>query len=360
MQSIEIYVGSETTRVLIGPGARSALPDILDTRVRCDRFAIVADATVASLHLPSILAALARRTPAAVLQVPPGEASKTLASAERLYGGLADAKIGRDGLVLALGGGMIGDLAGFVAATWLRGIPFVFCPTTTEAAIDAAIGGKTAINHPAGKNLIGAFHAAAAVVIDSDFLRTLPARDFSAGLAESVKHALIADGAFLDWHEQEAARLLAREADAVTALILRNCGIKADVVARDARERDWRAVLNFGHTVGHALEHVLGFELRHGECVALGIIAENEIARARGWLDAAVCERVRSLLAALGLPTRLPRPVSPGEAWAAARVDKKVRGGAVRCVLLRGLAKPELSVPIERTEMDAAVACLAD
>ncbi|HMQ15303.1 MAG TPA: 3-dehydroquinate synthase [Phycisphaerae bacterium] len=360
MQSIDIHVGPDTTRVSIGAGARSVLPDILDTQVRCDRFAVVVDATVARLHLPSILAAIAPRTPAAVLQVPAGEASKTLASAERLYGGLGEAEIGRDGLILALGGGMIGDLAGFVAATWLRGVPFVFCPTTTEAAIDASIGGKTAVNHPAGKNLIGAFHAAAAVVIDTDLLRTLPARDFSAGLAESVKHALIADAAFLAWHEQEAARLLRGDPNAVTDLILRNCRIKADIVARDAHERDWRAVLNFGHTVGHALEHVLGFELRHGECVALGMIAENEIARARGWLDAAVCERVGALLATLGLPTRLPRPVSVDEAWAAARVDKKVRGGVVRCVLLRGPAQPELNVPIDRKEMDAAVTRLAD
>lgn len=356
MHSIQVELGPASYHVHVGPGARARLAALLAERTRAGRVAVVTDETVAALHLPTLRAAL----PAAptTLVVPPGEQSKSLWVARELYDALAAARIEREDALIALGGGVVGDLAGFVAATWLRGIPFVQAPTTLEAAVDAAVGGKTGLNHPAGKNLIGAFHQPVGVVIDTDFLETLPRRDFIAGLAESVKHALIRDAAFFEWHERNAGALAARQADTVAALIARNCEIKAEVVRQDERERGLRAVLNFGHTVGHALEHLLGYELRHGECVSLGIIAANTLAVARGLLDGALAARGAALLAELGLPTRLPRAVDAAEVVNVCRSDKKVRGGAINFILLTGLGATVRVADVSDAEIAAAVAAL--
>lgn len=289
------------------------------------------DETVARLHGDAIRT----QVPGAKLvAVAPGEESKSLTTAAWLYERLAEARVGRRDALIALGGGVVGDLAGFVAATWLRGIDFVQVPTTLESAVDASVGGKTGVNLPAGKNLVGAFHQPAAVVIDTDFLNTLPQRDFRAGLAESVKHAAIRDPDFLNWHEQRADAIVARDPQTLDELIERNCRIKAGVVEQDEREAGLRAILNHGHTIGHAIEHVLGYELRHGECVALGMIAENALAVGRGLLSARAAERIRVLLAELGLPTALPRGLDPAAFRAALAVDKKNAGGAVNYVLL--------------------------
>jgi len=316
---------------------------------------IVSDETVAALHAHQIQAVAPS---AKLVTIPPGEASKSLASAARLYDQLATARIGRRDAIVAFGGGVVGDLAGFVAATWLRGIDFIQMPTTLEAAVDASVGGKTGVNLPSGKNLVGAFHQPTAVLVDTDFLNTLSQRDFRAGLAESVKHAVIRDPDFLSWHEQHAAAIDARDPQLIAELICRNCRIKAAIVEQDEREAGLRAILNHGHTIGHALEHVLGYELRHGECVALGMIAENALAVGRGLLSSATAMRIRALLARLGLPTRLSHALDAGAFRAALALDKKSVAGAVNYVLLSDAGRTVRVADVSDAEVAAAIAAI--
>lgn len=292
-------------------------------------------------------------------RVPAGEASKSLAAAEQVYEQLAAAEIDRQDWILALGGGMVGDLAGFVAATWMRGIRYIQMPTTLLACIDASVGGKTAVNTRAGKNLVGAFHQPSAVIIDLEFLATLPQSEFVAGLAESVKHAAIRDPEFFGWQEGCAAAILQRKPETLLELVARNCTIKAAIVSEDERESGPRAMLNYGHTVGHGIEHASGYSLRHGECVALGMLAENAIARERQALPPAAAQRIRGLVEALGLPTRLPRGCRIEEVLAACRLDKKNRGGAIHAVLLRDLGAPQRVANLSAEEIARSLATLA-
>ena len=351
-----MHLGTRSYPIHIGPGARAALRLLLQAAPEPRRLIVITDNHVADLHLPALLEALDPQP--AVLRVSPGEQSKSLAVAGKLYDALADARIERNDFIITFGGGVVGDIGGFVAATWLRGIRFVQVPTTLEAAVDASVGGKTGVNHAAGKNLIGAFHQPSAVVIDTDFLDTLPQRDFLAGLGESVKHALIRDEDFLDWHEAHAEAIVSREPVILAELIARNCRIKADVVSRDEREQGLRVILNYGHTIGHAVEHLLGYELRHGECVALGMIAANELACSRGLLARQTAERVHSLLARLGLPTRLPETVEPRNVAATCRMDKKVRGGTVSFVLIRSPGDAVSVADVAEAEIIAAVSAI--
>jgi 3-dehydroquinate synthase len=353
MRTVSVDLAGREYQVYIGPAARDRLPAVLAELPGVNQVAVIADEHVAALHLSELMGNLDPSP--TVLTVPPGEQSKCPEAAARLYDGLAEARIERGDLVITFGGGMIGDLGGFVAATWLRGIRFVQVPTTLEAAIDASVGGKTGLNHPAGKNLIGAFHQPSAVVIDTDLLATLPQRDYVAGLGESVKHAAIRDPAFLAWQESNAGAIVARGQDVLTELIARNCAIKAEVVVRDEREANLRAILNYGHTIGHAIEHLVEYELRHGECVAVGMIAANALASARGLLDRSVADRIRRLIDRLGLPRRLPRPVPAQDIIEVCRMDKKVRGGDIHFVLLRDLGVPERVADVGVDEIAAAV-----
>ncbi len=275
-----------------------------------------------------------------------------------IFDRLAQLRFERDGLIIAFGGGVAGDLAGFVAGTWLRGVRWVQLPTTLLSAVDASVGGKTGVNLSAGKNLVGVFHQPSAVIVDTDFLTTLSDRDFVAGLAETVKQAAIRDPEFLEWHEAHAGTLVAREPHTIAMLIARNCELKADIVARDEREAGLRAILNYGHTIGHALEHLLEYDLRHGECVALGILVENEIACRRGVLPQTDADRLAALLARLRLPQRLVKPVAADDVLHACRVDKKVRAGAVNFVLLRAIGQPWQVADVSADEVAAALAVI--
>lgn len=359
--SITVDLGDRSYPILIGEGAAAQLPALLAAQGDKKQVVMVSDETVFRLHGAALCAALPSGT--AVLTLPTGETSKSLAQVERLCDELARLRVDRDGLLIAFGGGVAGDLGGFVAAAWLRGIAFIQVPTTLLASVDASVGGKTGVNLRAGKNLVGAFHQPQAVVIDTRFIATLPRRDFAAGLAESVKHAAIRAPAFLDWHETHAAALAAfpataastATADILADLIGRNCAIKAAVVGCDEREAGLRAILNYGHTIGHAFEHLLEYELRHGECVALGMRVENEIARHRGWLPEADAQRIATLLERLGLPPRLPRALDPADVWSACQVDKKVRDGRVNFVLLRALGQPERVADVTEAEVAAAL-----
>lgn len=352
IRTVSVRTPSRRYTIRIGPGASAELPALIAGAPGPRRVLVITDQTVARLHG----ATLERLAPSAAwVVVSPGDQSKSLAQAAAIYDRLCEIRLGRSDLIVAFGGGMIGDLAGFVAGTWQRGVPLVQVPTTLEAAVDASIGGKTAVNHAHGKNLIGVFHQPHAVLMDTEFLATLPDRDFLAGLAESVKHAVIRDAAFLRWHEQNRGAILRREPPTLARLIERNCRIKAEVVRQDERETDLRAILNYGHTVGHALEHLLHFELRHGECVALGMLVENEIAVARQALPRGVAERVRALLAALGLPLHLPQPLDPAEVAAACRMDKKNQAGATHFVLISNVGAPQRVSNVLDEELAAAL-----
>lgn len=351
--------------ILIGRGvleeADALLPSLLDG----ENTFIVTDSNVGPLYLGRLMGALARagmRVGSATIAA--GEGNKSLESAGRLWGQLAEFNIGRRDAVVALGGGVVGDVAGFVAATWLRGVAFVQCATTVEAAVDASVGGKTAINLKAGKNLVGAFHQPRAVLIDVETFRTLDERDLRAGLAESVKHALIADGDFLTWHEQHAAEIVNRDNTKMIELVRRNCEIKADVVAADERETGGadgigRAALNLGHTLGHALEAHFDFTLRHGECVGLGLLAALRIGTARGVTRGDLATRVERLLGGLGLPTRMPPAVEAAELRPLLARDKKAAAGRTRWLLLAEPGRLKWADDISEDELRAVLAGLA-
>ena len=338
LATVEVPIPGRAYRIDIGAGLLSDLGRRLRERCGARRATIVTDDNVGPLYAGKAKGSLqAGGCEANVLTVAAGDTSKSWEQAGRLYDALAERRHGRDEPVLALGGGMVGDLAGFVAATWLRGVPLVQCPTTVEADVDASVGGKTAINHRAGKNLIGAFHQPILVCIDTDCLATLDRRDYCAGLAESVKHAVIRDAPFLDWHEQHVAGILGHEPETIGELIRRNCENKAAVVVADERELDeqgvGRAALNFGHTIGHAIEAQLGYELRHGEAVALGMVAALDLAVTHLEFPDDQRKRVETLLAALGLPVRAPRPLDVGDLLERLGADKKVRQRKLRFVL---------------------------
>lgn len=274
-------------------------------------------------------------------QIDPGEGSKSLEVVGEVYRYLAGHSLARDTMIVSLGGGVVSDLAGFVAATWMRGIRFVVCPTTLEADVDASIGGKTAINVPGGKNLVGAFHQPILVAVDPVCLKTLNARDVRAGLAESVKHALIFSDEFVTWHEANAHAILALDDPTVVELILRNLRVKAGIVEKDAHERTGlRMLLNFGHTIGHAIEECSRFALRHGECVSLGMVAACRLSHAMGLLDQSVVRRAETTLARFGLPTELRDPIDTDLIMATIRKDKKIRGGTEHFVLLEAIGRP--------------------
>lgn len=310
MITVNVNLANCTYPIRIGSGLLNRVGDELPVCMQGARASIVTDTNVGPLYAARLTDSLSRcGIESTVFTIQAGEASKSLDSASDLFDRLAERRHSRCEPVITLGGGVVGDLAGFVAATWMRGVPLIQIPTTLEADIDAAIGGKTAINHAAGKNLIGVFHQPELVLIDVDCLATLTDRDFTAALAESVKHAIIAGEEFVGWHEGRVEQIRARDSATTIELIRRNSEVKAAIVAADERERSvgavGRAALNLGHTVGHALEVASGYGLRHGEGVALGLIAAMDLAVRCVGFDDALRQRIERLMSSLGLPRRV-------------------------------------------------------
>jgi len=320
--------------ILIAPGLL-ARPATWQGLPKASQAVIVSNPTVDALYGAGLQAALApHHAQVSRLLLPDGEAHKTWASLNLIFDHLLARGCDRKTVLYALGGGVVGDMTGFAAATYMRGVPFVQVPTTLLAQVDSSVGGKTAINHPLGKNMIGAFYQPARVVCDLDTLATLPARELSAGLAEVIKYGPIADMAFLDWIEANLPALLAREPAALAHAVQRSCEIKADVVGQDERESGLRAILNFGHTFGHAIEAGQGYGAwLHGEAVGCGMVLAAELSAELGLVPPAFARRIQALVQRAGLPTAAPR--MPGERWLELmRVDKKAEGGEIRFVLI--------------------------
>jgi len=335
----------------LGPFARDALTATWAGR-GCRRGLIVTDANLLDLVGPRRASLEGVGIACEVAEVPPGEASKSFAHAQDLFDRLVAMKADRHACVVAIGGGVVGDLAGFVAATYARGLPLLMVPTTLLAQVDSAVGGKVGINHPGAKNIVGAFHQPVGVWTDTASLATLPTRELRCGLAEVVKYGMILDADFFDAIEADAATILGRDPEALGRIVAACCRLKAGVVARDEREEaGLRAVLNYGHTVGHAIEAVAGYggAFQHGEAVAVGMVVESRIAERLGWVGPEVTARLAALLARFGLPTSAPG-LDPDALLDAIGRDKKNRFGRARFVLPTRIGRVELTdVPTEAT-----------
>ena len=354
MQTLQVDVGHSRYPIAIGAGLLTNR-EALDAHVRGRDLLIVTNTTVARLYLGKLTEGLAGRKVAECI-LPDGEQHKTLQTAGWVFDALVAKKMNRDAAVLALGGGVVGDIAGFAAACYQRGIGYVQIPTTLLAQVDSSVGGKTGVNHPGGKNLIGAFYQPLGVIADTDTLATLPDRELRAGLAEVIKYGCVWDPLLFDWLDHHMSKLLARDVDALTYAIARSCEIKATVVAKDEREQNLRAILNFGHTFGHAIEAATAYETYlHGEAVSLGMVIAADFSHRLGLIDAAIRDRVRDILEKAGLPTKAPR-VGAGRMLELMQMDKKVLAGAVRLVLLEKLGRAIVTSDYSQTALNAILA----
>jgi 3-dehydroquinate synthase len=346
MKTLYVELGDRRYPIYIGPGLLGRA-ELLQPHLSSRQALVVSNTTVAPLYLERARAALTDwRCEAAIL--PDGECYKTLETLNDIFTALLNHRFDRHCTLIALGGGVVGDMAGFAAACYQRGAPFIQIPTTLLAQVDSSVGGKTAVNHPLGKNMIGAFYQPRCVLADTDTLATLPDRELSAGLAEVIKYGLIRDRPFLDWLEANLEALLARDAAALSEAIERSCRNKAEIVAADERESGERALLNLGHTFGHAIETGVGYGAwLHGEAVAAGMVMAADLSARLGWLSWEQVERVRALLARARLPLVPPPELTPADFLRLMAVDKKVRDGRLRLILLRDLGQGVIAADVE-------------
>jgi 3-dehydroquinate synthase len=354
---VRVDLGERSYDILIGKGLLSQSAKYLRPLKLGKRGVIITDTNVEPLYAGALCDALGKGGFAAeVLSVPAGEASKSLRQANRLFEKLPTLGLDRHSFLIALGGGVVGDLAGFVAASYLRGIALVQVPTSLLAQVDSSVGGKTGVNLPQGKNLVGAFYQPKLVLADTDTLKTLPERELRSGFAEVIKHGAIRDAKFFAWLEREYKQVLALDPEAVAHVVLRCCEIKAEVVSADERESGLRAILNFGHTVGHAMETLSDYSgLLHGEAISMGMCAGTQLSLMRGGFSETEAKRLCGLIAASGLPTRLGRTFKPGELLEATRLDKKARDGKLRFVLLKRLGEAFVSNAVTDADLKEVV-----
>jgi 3-dehydroquinate synthase len=347
--SLTVELGDRSYPIVIGRGLLGGDFD-LGEHLRGDDCLVVTNKTVQPLYLDKLHANLESRNVSSIA-LPDGEAYKTMATMQSILDRLVESGAKRDTTVVALGGGVVGDIAGFAAACYMRGVGFVQVPTTLLAQVDSSVGGKTGVNHELGKNLIGAFYQPRIVLIDTDTLATLADRELRAGLAEVIKYGAICDAPFFDWLEENIGRLLARDPDALAHAIRRCCELKADVVAEDEREAGRRAILNFGHTFGHAIERCQGYgDWLHGEAVAAGMIMAAKLSD----LGVTDVQRLRGLVAAAGLPVE-PPAITPQDWMSAMGMDKKVHGNRLHFVLLDAIGSSRVSADYDEQRLDELV-----
>ena len=339
-RKVEVALGARSYVIEIGSGMDEVLAAFVRHAGYSAHGMIVTDTNVGPLYAAHTAAQIARGGVAAeIVTIPAGEASKSLSAADDLYTRAIALGLDRRSPIFALGGGVVGDLAGFIAATYMRGVPFVQLPTSLLAQVDSSVGGKVAVNHARGKNLIGAFYQPDAVIMDLDRLQTLPAREIATGLGEIIKYGIIADAEFFAWLEMHHDDVLALTPAAGAHMIARSCEIKADVVRQDECEGGLRRILNFGHTLAHAIEKETGYvRYRHGEAVAIGMIGAARISRAMGLLSDEACARIERLIAAMGLPCTV-EGVSPDAMYADLFHDKKTVGGRIHWVLAEEIGR---------------------
>jgi len=358
MKKLMVELGDRRYPIYIGEGLYARLPAWLQEQGIDPRrkLMIITDSKVAPLYAHQVAEPLRLAGfEVGISSFPAGEESKNLAQLEQLIGECLRFGLDRKSVILALGGGVVGDLAGFVAATFMRGIPFVQLPTTLLAH-DSSVGGKVGVNHALGKNYIGAFHQPLMVVFDVSTIQTLPAREIRSGLAEVVKHALIRDASFAEWLENHVSRLTRLHSDALSEAILRGCEIKAEVVAKDEREQGLRAILNYGHTIGHALEAVTRYErYTHGEAVAIGMAGEARLSRLVLGAQEEVIRRTESLIEAFGLPIRTSIRFDEGELLQAMKRDKKAEAGTYTFVLAEAIGKVRVVRNVEEQAVRQAL-----
>lgn len=354
-QQLDVDLGERSYPIFIGRDLLSD-PDCYRPFVVGERVMIVSNETVAPLYLDAVRAALAGLEIDQVI-LPDGERYKDLETLNRIFDALLERRCGRDVTLVALGGGVVGDMAGFAAACYQRGVAFIQVPTTLLAQVDSSVGGKTGVNHPAGKNMIGAFHQPRAVIADTATLETLPGRELSAGLAEVVKYGLISDLPFFEWLEGQVTALCDRDATALATAIARSCSNKALIVAADEREAGRRALLNLGHSFGHAIEAGTGYGTwLHGEAVGVGLLMAAQLSVQLGWLDSLELDRIRGLVARCGLPTEPPRDLPTARWLELISVDKKVQRGQLRLVLLKGIGEAILTADVDPGLLQATIA----
>lgn len=352
MRTVHVPLGDRSYEIKIDPGLLSQLGADCAGLKPGNRCAIISDRNVAPRFSKAVQASLKKAGFDSVLIiVAAGETSKSLKVVEQCYDALAKHRVERKSFIVALGGGVVGDLAGFVAATYLRGIAFVQVPTTLLAQVDSSVGGKVGVNLKAGKNLVGAFHQPKLVLCDIDTLRTLPEREFRAGLAEVIKYGIIYDAALFARLEKDLAKLLARDAKTLAEVIARCCEIKAEVVGQDETESGLRAILNFGHTIGHAIENISGYgKYLHGEAISIGQVAAANISTAVFGLPIAEAKRIKTLFERAGLPTQIRlNAAQRKKIFAAMRLDKKVSAGEIKFVLAKKIGEVQWGQKVTET-----------
>ena len=352
VHTLNVDLGERSYPIYIGSGLLGQA-ELLTRHVAGGSALIVSNTTVAPLYLEPVRTALEfGGIDYDEVILPDGEAYKTLATVEQILDHLLHNRHDRRTTVIALGGGVIGDMAGFAAACYQRGVPFIQIPTTLLAQVDSSVGGKTGVNHPLGKNMIGAFHQPRCVIADMATLNTLPPRELAAGLAEVIKYGLIHDAEFFDWLEQTIDALIAGDADALAQAVLVSCRTKARVVDRDEREGGLRAILNLGHTFGHAIETVLGYgKWLHGEAVAAGMMMAIDLSIRHGWIDETVRSRSLNLLQRAGLPVSPPADMTAAQFLEVMAIDKKSIGGSITLILLRALGEAVISTDYDRARL---------
>ena len=355
--TLQVELGERSYPITIG---RNLLrdDDLMGRRIAGKRVVIVTNTVVAPLYLETLTSTLQRAgKQVGSIVLPDGEEEKNWASLMQIFDALLRDKCDRHTTLVALGGGVIGDLTGYAAASYMRGIPFVQIPTTLLAQVDSSVGGKTGINHPLGKNMIGAFYQPQAVIADTDTLQTLPARELAAGLAEVIKHGAITDAPFFDWIEANIGKLVANDSTAMAYAIRRSCEIKASIVQQDEREGGLRAILNFGHTFGHAIENGLGYgKWLHGEAVGCGMVMAADLSHRLGYIDANARQRIAALTAAAGLPVVAP-DLGQSRWLELMQVDKKNEGGEIKFILIKPLGTPLITKAPQALLLETLAAC---
>ena len=343
MKTLTVTLEDRSYPIYIGSGLLSRTK-LLAQHIQNKEVCIVTNTTVSPLYLKKLTASLADNFHCEVVVLPDGEQYKSLTELNQIFDQLLRSQFSRQVTLIALGGGVIGDMTGFAAACYQRGVPFIQIPTTLLSQVDSSVGGKTAVNHALGKNMIGAFYQPECVIADTNTLNTLDDRQLSSGLAEVIKYGLINDFIFFEWLEKNIEKLRSRDENLLAEAIERSCNNKAIIVAKDEREQGVRALLNLGHTFGHAIETGMGYgEVLHGEAIAIGMMMAVDLSLRLRWLSAPDAERIKQLFVAAGLPVEVPSEMSETDFMSLMAVDKKVQDGVIRLVLLKGIGQALLS-----------------